>query len=269
MVWGSGGTERDLRDFIYFVSSDRFKQWVFILPPHIGISEQDASRWATISRVDSAMLGDVLGSRWIILLRGDLSLPELDSRYGWRPPGTIGVRFYGVNVALECAGRQLKRSNPISDSIGEIIFVLDESSQRIMTIDPHIPSRAISKVRNPPLVRPSRLRGDRTLNTGELICALGGLGFWAKGEETEFRNISRLMPHGGVHRPPSGTGFPITTSNYTWIHRVIVLMKGPQTPPRAHQTRLSIDLAVNASCSEPVLLVNEKGSYHLMVAVRD
>lgn len=83
LVCGSGKTEHDLHDFIYFASANQFRRWVPILPPHIYISEQNASRCSTIARSDSAQLGCVLASRWIILVHGDLSIHPRIGRGLW------------------------------------------------------------------------------------------------------------------------------------------------------------------------------------------
>ena len=64
----SGKTERDIRDFIHFASSNSFTYWVVIFPSHIDISDSNSQHWTTISKVDSAQLGDLLESRWIVLI---------------------------------------------------------------------------------------------------------------------------------------------------------------------------------------------------------
>ena len=47
--------------------------------PHIGISEHDISHWATIDRVDIALLGDSVACRWAVLTHGDLTIRGLES----------------------------------------------------------------------------------------------------------------------------------------------------------------------------------------------
>ena len=151
-VGGSGKTEHDLHDFIHFASSRQFKYWVFIAPSHIDISEDVADYWDTIERVDSALLGDVLARRRIILIRGELSIPELQDGYGWMPLGTVGMRCLELNIALAQHRRGDKRINPISDSVRQFIFILDGTGQRVMTGDSHIHCLAISKIRQAPWV---------------------------------------------------------------------------------------------------------------------
>ena len=128
LAFGSGKTDRYLHDFAYFSSADLFAYWIFIHPPHIDISELDVSHRATIGRVGSAFLGDVLACRRAALIHGDLTIPELDAGHGWRPLGTIGVRCHETNVALECSNKQIKRINPISGSIGRFVFYGRERS---------------------------------------------------------------------------------------------------------------------------------------------
>ena len=159
---GPGATELDLHGFIHFASSRQFTYWVFILASHIDISEHIADYWDTIERIDSALLGDVLASRWIIMTHGNLSIPELEDGYGWRPLGTIGMRCLDLNISLEQNSRKGKRINPISDSVGQFIFVLSETGQMVMSGDSHIPCLTISEIRQPPWVWPARISGGGT-----------------------------------------------------------------------------------------------------------
>ena len=129
LVCGSGKTEHDLNDFIYFAPTSHFYYWVFFQPPHIDISEEDASNWTTIARVDSALLGDVLSCRRAVFIQGDLTTPELDPGHGWRHLCAIGVRCREVNLASECSDRQHKRVNPISRSIGKFVFSTDATGR--------------------------------------------------------------------------------------------------------------------------------------------
>ena len=178
LACGSGKTERDFRDFIYLAEPDQFEYWVFISPAHIGIPEAGAIHWDTITAIDSALLGGVLASRWIVMIRGDLSIPELQAGFGWRPLGAIGIRCLELNIALEHHNRDDKRISPISDSIGQFIYISDENGNKVTTNDPHIHSLTLSKVRRPPWVWPVRISGVVPLAAHVLIRVLGGMEFW-------------------------------------------------------------------------------------------
>ena len=45
--------------------------------------------------------------------------PEFEPGHGWRPLGTIGVRFREMHLALEYTDRKLNWVNPISAYVGE------------------------------------------------------------------------------------------------------------------------------------------------------
>ena len=91
-AFGSGKTERDIRDFTYYARNNHFAYWVFPPPSHIDITEHEEAQWATLERVDSALVGDVLAIRWAILIHGNLAIPEFSTGHGWRPLGTVGLR---------------------------------------------------------------------------------------------------------------------------------------------------------------------------------
>ena len=55
-IYRPGITEHDVRDFVYFASTDGFSYWVLALPSHVDITEQDAAHWSTIARLGSAEL---------------------------------------------------------------------------------------------------------------------------------------------------------------------------------------------------------------------
>lgn len=62
-VRGSGNTELDLRDFIYFASSSLMRFCAFAIPGHIEIPYRDIDPLAAVAKVDISEPGDVIGSR--------------------------------------------------------------------------------------------------------------------------------------------------------------------------------------------------------------
>ena len=178
LLCGPGKTEHDLHDFTYLSSSNNFTKRIFILQPHINVSEIDIELWDTMGRVDSALPGAAMASKWIVRIRGNLTIPELGHGHGWRPLGTIGMRCHELGISLECTDKQPKRIRPISDSVWQFFFPSDGSGREITTSDSHISSLAISKLRVTPRVWPVRLGGVRPLSNREVIRALGGSPFW-------------------------------------------------------------------------------------------
>lgn len=178
LVCGPRKADRDMRDFVYFSSHNGFRYCGFLLPPHVDISEINADHQATIDRVGIALLGDVLASRLVVLIRGELVIPELEEGYGRRPFGTIGMRCLELGVSLEYQERKQKRINPISDSVGEFIIVLGNNSHRAMSNDSHVPRITLPKVRQHPWIWPLYLVGADSLSTHKLIRVLGRMDFW-------------------------------------------------------------------------------------------
>ena len=165
LVCYPGETERDLRDFTFFASNNNFAIWIFVWPSRINISYSDVSLWDTMERADSAMLGDVMASRWIVLAHGGFEIPELDSGYRRRPLGAIGMRCREMGISLECTDRQIKRINPVTDSVGQFALPIGENNRKVMTDDSHIPGLAITKSRDPQRVCPARLGGGGPLSS--------------------------------------------------------------------------------------------------------
>ena len=151
LVFGLGETERDRFDFVYFASTINFKHCVFISPSHSDAPSSVPHHWRTIKISASALFGDVVADRRVVLIHGDLATPELQDGFGWRPLGTIGMRCLELNIALEYHNREDKRISPISDSIGQFIYILDDDGNKVMTNDSHIPCLTLPKVRRSPL----------------------------------------------------------------------------------------------------------------------
>ena len=61
------------------------------------------------------------------------------------------MRCLELNIALEYHNRGDKRISPISDSIGQFIYILDDDGNKVMTNDSHIPCLTLPKVRRSPL----------------------------------------------------------------------------------------------------------------------
>ena len=171
LVCGSGKTENAHLDFAY-PPAGRFTCWVFMPPSNIDISEHGTSHWATIDRVDSALLGDVVAFRRAIVIRGDLLIPELDPGHGWRPLGAIGMSCCEMSVLSECTYRHHTRINTISDYIVEFISPIDENGKKGMAGVSQIHIPEISKIRDTPWARPTRLGDGRPLNNREVIRVL-------------------------------------------------------------------------------------------------
>ena len=63
--------------------------------------------------------------------------------------------------------------SPISDSVGQFIYIVDENGRKVMTNDSHIPCLTLSEVRHPPWIWPSRISGLVPLSIHVLIRVLG------------------------------------------------------------------------------------------------
>ena len=63
LICGSVKTEHDIRDFAYFTASNNFEARVFSPPSHIYLSGADVELCDTATRIDSALLGDVMESK--------------------------------------------------------------------------------------------------------------------------------------------------------------------------------------------------------------
>ena len=174
---GGGGAKLDMRDFIYFTSPRGFRRCDFILPGHIEILEPDLSPLSSATKVGSAALGDVLSSRWAILLRC-FGVPGITSWTGRMSICTLGVRCQDLAILPSIAGNVYKRVVPISDSCGHFVFTCDENGAQTMTDDSHIPCLAISKLRKTPRRWPSTVGGLHPLTNRELAHGDGGLDFW-------------------------------------------------------------------------------------------
>ena len=98
-MW-SGKTELGVRDFVFFAKSHGFNTWVLILPDFIHIKEDEQVYWGQIHTVGGWKIGDVMGSRWGILVHGDLPIPEFSDGTTWRPIQTIGVRCSELGLPL-------------------------------------------------------------------------------------------------------------------------------------------------------------------------
>ena len=151
----------------------------FPLPSHIYVSETDVEFRDTTTRIDSALLGDVMASKRVGLIHGNLNMPELDPVQGWRPLGAIVAGCLELGISLGRTDQLLQRINPISDSVGQFVFSVDETGRGIRTDDSHIPCLAISKLRVTPRLWPTRLGWIRPLDNREAIQVLGGPPFRA------------------------------------------------------------------------------------------
>ena len=113
-----------------------------------------------------------MGSKCVVLIRGNLNIPELGPGDVRRRLGAAGMRCRELGISLERTDKQLKRTNPISDSVGKFVISVDESGQKITTGDFHIPCLEISRLRGTPWVLPARLGGIHPLSHREAIKAI-------------------------------------------------------------------------------------------------
>ena len=182
VICGSGKTEMDLHDFVYYAQAHHFSIWVFVLPVFIGLNEEERSIWTTIHVVDSGRLGDVMGSRWAILIYGDLDIHEFGIGRAWKPLATIGMRCQEIGMPLEKVSNEHKRINPLSDSYGQFIFAVDQNNRKFMTEDSHVPCLTLSKIRALPWCWPSRIGAEYPLVRREMVHILGGRKLWMSDE---------------------------------------------------------------------------------------
>ena len=111
-ICGSGKTELDLHDFVYFAQDNHFSLWILVLPAFIVLDEDEKNHRTSIQVVDSGRLGDVMGSRWTVLIKGALEVPEFPPGHAWRPLATIGMRCQEPGTPLEKTPNEHKRINP-------------------------------------------------------------------------------------------------------------------------------------------------------------
>ena len=77
IVCGVVKTELDLQDTTSYAPTGGFIIWVLVLPGFIAAPEDDAGQWSLAQRVGSATIGDVMRCHWVVLIHGDLEVPEL------------------------------------------------------------------------------------------------------------------------------------------------------------------------------------------------
>ena len=101
-------------------------------------------------------------------------------------------------------GEMYRRTVPISDSCGRIVFTCGENGTLTMTEDSRIPCLASSQLRNIPRYRPSTLGGLHPLANRELAHVIDGLDFRTSirgsdiSDRIVFDALWRSAPHGYV-----------------------------------------------------------------------
>ena len=97
LVSGPGKAERSSRLHIFCVWGSLYLLGV-CSPSNADIDERDVSLWATIEGAEIAAPGDILASRWDVLIRGDLQINVVSPCFDWRPIGSFCIRRCELGV---------------------------------------------------------------------------------------------------------------------------------------------------------------------------
>ena len=109
-----------------------------------------------------------------------------------------------LSTPLEKTNSDLRRIANLSDSAGYFVYTVNSDGRKTMTEDSHIPCFALSKIRNLPWRRPSKLGAEYLLVRRGLIRILGGHSFGFRALEGPFLSTLAQMHFGGV--PPHWCG---------------------------------------------------------------